>query len=100
MSENLIPIIGEILNNYDRELYEEAWKNFNGKIFDCERLNELKNFAGRGIVKIGLCNNEKCVEEVEKCGSVLGVNENNKNERKKCIVCGKKATEVVFGKTY
>lgn len=97
--ENLISTFEEILKNYDKEIFNEAWKNFNSKIFECNNLEELKNYIGKGIIKIGLCENQTCIEKIKNYGSVLGINI-NENITRKCIICKNEGKEFMIGKTY
>lgn len=96
-TENLIKMLTEILNEYDKELFQNAWKNFESKIFECDNLDKLKTLAGKGIIKIGLCNKEECIKKVEEYGSVLGI---DSNKKQKCIVCGNDGVYCTVGKTY
>ncbi len=85
-----------IFKDIDENLMKIAEEKFNKSNFNASNINELKNFAGKGIIKIGLCKNERCINEVENYVSVLGIEE----ERKECIVCGNEGKITYVGKTY
>jgi len=85
-----------IFKDIDENLMKIAEEKFNKSNFNTSNINELKNFAGKGIIKIGLCKNERCINEVENYVSVLGIEE----ERKECIVCGNEGKITYVGKTY
>ncbi len=88
--------IAEIFKDIDKNLRESADRKFNGAIFKANTIEEAKAQIGKGIIEIGLCQDEKCKNEIESYASVLGVEE----KEKKCIVCGKNGKVAYIGKTY
>ena len=82
---------------------KEASKNFDKNLVDVKSVEEMKKIVGKGIARAEFCSVEeagrKCAEEVEKetggkiRGTRIDVTEKAKG---KCVVCGKKATEIVY----
>ena len=94
---------------YNQRLLEKADKMFEGKIINCKTKEDLKKTINQGkIAKVNFCSTdkqaEKCAEYIEKqTGAEVRGTLANKNEKVsgKCIVCDKKATQVVYiGKSY
>jgi len=88
--------ISEIFKDIDKNLMENAVKKFNDSVFSANNIDEVKNLAGKGIIKIGLCNAQECIEKIKTNASVLGIEE----KEEKCIVCGKEGKVAYVGKTY
>lgn len=88
--------IEEIFKDIDKNLREHANRKFNEAIFKANTIEELKSYVGKGIIEIGLCENERCINEIDTYASVLGIEE----KKGRCIVCGKEGKVAYVGKTY
>ena len=86
-------------------LKKMAMKGFEGKIVDAKSVEEVKKIVGTGIARVNFCSvekdGEKCAEVIEKeTGGKIRGTRIDTNEKPfgngKCIVCGKKATQVVY----
>ncbi len=94
---------------FDERLKKNAEKMIDGKIMNCRKLEEIKKAVNSGkIARVNWCSLEetgiKCAEFIEKnIGAEVRGTLANKNEKPggKCIICHKKAGEVVYiGKSY
>ena len=89
---------------FDARLLKKADKMFNESIKDCRTKEEIKKaLENKKIARINFCsvekNGEECAEYVEKelLARVMGTKANKKEKtRGRCIVCGKKANEIVY----
>ncbi len=95
-----------LLNNMQNKLYENAEKLLKENQKQTQNKEEMLRFLKqKQIVKIQLCDSEKC-EEIIKSetagGKVLFIDPKNEPAKnKKCIICGKPANYWVYvGKTY
>jgi prolyl-tRNA synthetase len=86
-----------------KNLKDKAEKDFNNIIKDCKDLKEVKKVVGKGIARVEFCScdldGEKCAEKVEKetGGEIRGTRIDIEEKAKgKCIVCGKKANEIIY----
>ncbi len=95
--------------DFDKRLLEKADKSINGKIINCKTKQDLKKIINdKKIAKINFCSIEKqgesCAEIIEKemSAQVRGILANKKEKPSgNCIICGKKANEVVYvGRSY
>lgn len=84
-------------------LLKIAQKGFEGIVTTCKNVDEVKEVVGTGIAKAEFCScqkdGEKCAEMIEKetGGEIRGTRIDVEEEAKgDCIVCGKKATEVIY----
>jgi prolyl-tRNA synthetase len=103
---NLIFEIKKISADYDKNLVKEADSLFNNRIQDVSSKQELKNTLEAGkIARCGFCSvdkdGERCAEIIEKevLASVRGrklEKEVPKGKISRCIICNKKAKEVVY----
>jgi len=104
--KNLIKEIEKISQDYDRNLINNADKLFKEKIKDVNSKKDLKTALEAGkIARCGFCSTdmdgEKCAEVVEKeaLAKVRGkklIKEKPSGKTSKCIICNKKAKEVVY----
>jgi prolyl-tRNA synthetase len=97
--------IPKILEDIQKELYEKAEKELKDSIKKTEDKKELIKFIkDKKMVKVPLCNLEKC-EDVLKADTggakVLFIDSKESVKNKKCISCGKQADYFVYvGKSY
>ncbi|MFA5125566.1 MAG: proline--tRNA ligase [archaeon] len=84
-------------------LKKQAMKSFEGLIKDVKTIEDIKNIVGTGIARANFCSVEKdgtpCAEVIEKetGGKVRGTRgDTNENPIGNCVICGKKATKVVY----
>ena len=105
MSES-IKKLGE---EYDARLLVNADKFFSDKIMDCKDKPKVKEALDSGkIARFNFCSSEekgaKCAEFVEKelQARVMGTRADLQEKASgKCLICGEKATAVVYaGKSY
>ena len=88
----------------DERLREKADDNFKKSIVDCNSLDDIKNaLKNQKIARCDFCSvdskGEKCASIIERklIAFVRGVRHDKKEKAKgKCVVCGKKAGEVVY----
>jgi len=104
--KGLIKQIESISKSYDKNLLKQAELVFKNRIQDVSNKEELKTALEIGkIARCGFCSvekeGEKCAETIEKetqakiRGTKL-IKEIPKDKLTKCIICGKKAKEVVY----
>jgi len=104
--KNLLDYIEKTSQSYDKNLIKKADELFKRRIEEVSSKSELKTALESGkIVRCGFCSvdkkGEKCAEYVEKetGAKVRGKRlkkEIPKGKTEKCIICGKKAAEVVY----
>jgi len=101
--------IKAFLKEHDERLIKKSSKLFEGKIINANSEKEIKEILDeRKIARVHWCSTEKeglpCAEKIEKeTGAEIRGTLATKNEKAsgKCVVCGKKATQVVYvGKSY
>jgi prolyl-tRNA synthetase len=98
--------IPKLLDEMQRELYENAEKLLKANIVKTERKEEmLKQLKNKKIVIVPMCKSQKCEEalKAESSGAkVLFLDpENSSVKDKKCVICSKKADYWAYvGKTY
>ena len=88
----------------DERLKKRADNNFKKSIVDCKNEEEIRNaLKNRKIARCCFCfvdkRGEKCAEVIEKKlnAFVRGVRHDKREKAKgKCVICGKKAEEVVY----
>jgi prolyl-tRNA synthetase len=90
----------------DKNIIKQAEKLFENHIVDAGNKEELKKaLENKKIARVGFCSvamdGEKCAEVIEKetLATVRGTNlqkETPKGKTEKCVICGKKAKEVVY----
>ncbi len=105
--KNVVKAVEKEGRALSRNLISKADKEFNGSIVNVKKFSDLKKFKGK-IARANFCSiskeGEKCAEKIEKesLASVRGIKVDKKEKANgKCIVCGKKASEVVYiGKSY
>jgi len=89
---------------FDKRLISKADNLMKGKIINCKTTTELKKAMKDGkIARVNFCSidkqGEKCAGKIEKeTGAEIRGTLANKNEKASgnCIICNKKATEVVY----
>ena len=99
----------ELGKKFDKSLLKKADKIMDGKIINCKTKEEISKVIESGkIAKVNWCSVEsegtKCAEKIEKemIAEIRGTLENSQEKSHgKCIVCNKKANEIVYiGKSY
>ncbi len=94
---------------FDLRLIKKADKFSNGRIINCNSIEEIKNaLENKKLARIEFCSTKKegikCAGKIEKKtgGNVRGTLANKKEiPDGNCVVCNKKATQVVYvGKSY
>ncbi len=75
---------------------ERAKKRFRDGFHTVGGLDEIRDHAGKGILRVGWCGNKECANSIEEYVDILSVNE----ERAVCVVCGSEGVEVLAAKTY
>ncbi|MEK6874040.1 MAG: proline--tRNA ligase [Nanoarchaeota archaeon] len=103
--KDLLKYIEKTSKDIDKNLTEQADKLFDNNILNAKSKSEIKKIIGSGkIARCGFCSinksGEKCAEIIEKeiSASVRGKNLENEKPKstEKCIICGKKADEIVY----
>ena len=101
--EELIKFIDKTSKEIDANLTRQADSLFRGKVVDVKNQQELKEVVDAGkIARCGFCSigkeGEKCAEVVEKkiLAEVRGRKLEGEKAAGKCVVCGKKAQEIVY----
>ena len=104
-----LPKIKKLGDEFDKRLKEKADKFMKDKIVNCKTKTDLKKaLENKKIARVEFCSvekdGEKCAEYVEKNmnAEIRGTLANKREKPSgKCIICNKKATEVVYvGKSY
>jgi prolyl-tRNA synthetase len=105
LEKDLIKEIKKQGKEISENLKNNALKNFEGLIKDVNNIEEVKKIVGKGIARANFCSTESdgenCAEIVEKetGGKIRGTRIDVEEKiigTGKCIVCGKKATKVVY----
>ena len=95
--------------DFDERLRKKADAFANSKLVKCKTKEQLKKALNEGnVARVEWCSTDnlgvKCAEQAEKLFSadVRGTMANKKEKPEgKCIICGKKANEVVYiGRSY
>ncbi len=103
--KDLLKEIAKEGKDVSENLKNTAQKSFEGLIKDVKNIEEIKSIVGTGIARANFCSTEKdgekCAEIVEKetGGKIRGTRIDTKDKLigdGKCVVCGKKATQVVY----
>jgi prolyl-tRNA synthetase len=99
---SLVKVIEKEGKDLSKNLISKADKEFKGNIVDVKDYKDLMKFNGK-IARVNFCSvdkdGEKCAAKIEKeaLASVRGTRIDKKEKASgKCIVCGKKAKEVVY----
>ena len=105
--KDLIDYIEKTSKDYDKNLLAKADSIFKSKIIDVSNFDELKSAIENGkVARAGFCSvdkeGEKCAVKIEKefaRTKVRGTKlekEKPSGKTSKCVICGKKAKEVVY----
>jgi prolyl-tRNA synthetase len=104
--KDLLKFIEKTSIEIDKNLIKQADHLFDNSIVDVKNKQELKQAIEQGkIARVGFCScekqGEKCAEIVEKeiSASIRGTKlekETPKGKTEKCVICGKKASSVVY----
>jgi len=102
--DDLIKRVKDSLNVIFLDLKEKAESNLINGTNEAKSKEEMKKLVKKGFVKVPFCSIKtgiKCAEKVEKeigaeiRGKLFGIKEKPK-PKDKCIICGKKAKEIVY----
>lgn len=102
--KDVLKTIEKISKEFTKNLIKKADKIFKGKIKDAKNINEVKKIIKDGaIARCNFCSvdkdGEKCAEIIEKetGAEVRGTRLDEKETASgKCVICGKKANEIVY----
>jgi prolyl-tRNA synthetase len=106
--KDFLKTIENIAREYDFNLTNQADKLFEGRIKDAKHMKELVKLIESGnVVRCGFCSvgkdGAKCAEKLNEASGadVRGTKLEKEKIHGECIVCGKKANEVVYvGRSY
>ena len=104
--ENLEKEIPTILEEMQKEMYQQAKEFLENHIFTATTLEEMKKIAKEniGFIKAMWCGDKACEEEIKAATEGFGsrcIPEKREQISTKCICCGKEAKEmVIWGKSY
>jgi len=105
LEKDLIKAVENSGKELSENLKKTALSDFEGLIKDVKSIEEIKQIVGKGIARANFCSVGKdavnCAEIVEKetGGKIRGTRIDVKDKLigdGKCVVCGKKATKVVY----
>jgi len=103
--KDLLTEVKKMGKDLSENLKKSALHSFEGLIKDVKGIEDVKKIVGTGIARANFCSVEKdgeaCAEIVEKetGGKIRGTRIDTKEKLigdGKCVVCGKKAKEIVF----
>jgi prolyl-tRNA synthetase len=103
--KDLVKEVAKQGKELSENLKSKSEKDFKSIIKDCKSISETKKVVGKGIARVCFCScnkdSESCAKiiETETGGEIRGtrIDINEKpSEKDTCIVCGKKATEIVY----
>ncbi|MCY0858981.1 MAG: proline--tRNA ligase [Sulfolobaceae archaeon] len=101
----MVDEIKKLFEKIDKDLKENAWKEFNSRIrymSDLQKAKELLNAEG-GIIEVPWCGDNSCGLKIQEItdSRVLGEPDEKKEVNDKCPVCGRQAKTVLrIAKTY
>jgi prolyl-tRNA synthetase len=88
--------ISELLKEIEDSMRGKARERFDSRQYTADTLVDFRDKAGKGIVTVGWCGNNKCAKPIDETGTILTL----LNEEADCIVCGKKGRKIRVAKTY
>ncbi len=108
LEKDFTSYVKKIMSTYDTNLRKQADSLLEGRIKNVKTMNELKEAIESGaIVRAPFCSIEKegsaCADKITEAtgGQVRGKKLDNEKASGNCIICGKKAHEVVYiGRSY
>ena len=104
--EELEKRIPEILDDMQKDMYNNAKEFLDNHIYKATDLNEMKEIGEKniGFIKAMWCGNPECEDEIKAATGGYGsrcMPEEQEHISDKCICCGKEAKHmVVWGKSY
>ena len=95
--ENLLNYIDIKLKQEEKILYSKSIKFMDQNIVSYKNIKDIINNEIKGIIKIPLCNSEKCGIEIEKLSklTLLG-NDLENNNIDQCIICKKNTNHIFY----
>lgn len=102
---NMVDEVKKLMEEIDKSLKENAWKEFNSRIRYMTNLQEVKESLEKegGIVEVPWCGDNSCGLKIQELTNsrVLGEPEIPKQVNDKCPVCGRPSKTVLrLAKTY
>jgi prolyl-tRNA synthetase len=101
--KDLGSVLKDIRENYTKDLSNKQQQKFKDYVVDCDSIAEIKKAVdNKKMVRAGMCSigleSAKCAEIIEKetDAFVRGKKVGEANIKKKCVACGKDATETVY----
>ncbi len=101
--KDLTKYIEKVSKESGKNLIKKADKIFDSKIKQTKNIEEIKKVIQEGaIARCDFCSIDKegtpCAEIIEKKAEakVRGIKLTNEKPKGKCVICGKKATKVVY----
>lgn len=97
--DDIIRVIGTMLNDVQKNLFEKAKTFLNDNISSAESIEEFNKHlsAKPGFIKIHWCGKQKCEDELrDKTKTTPRCIPLDQSDRGKCIVCGEKTDTVIY----
>ncbi len=92
--------VSKLLNDIQQNLYNKALARQNSLTFEATTLDQVRNIMNTqpGFIKAMWCGDETCELKMKEINGIKArcILENHKHIHDKCIVCGKKAKELVL----
>jgi len=98
--EKVVSVVKKTMKDMTQDMKERAWQWLNEHVYRVDRLEEANRLLKKraGIVEVPWCDNEDCGRKLEEevNARVLGTPTDLKESVVgKCVVCGKKAKDIV-----
>ncbi len=102
---NLVPKIRELLSSIQSNLYDRAYQRLKKMTREVDSYEAMKNILAdkKGFVIAHWCGGQKCESKIknETMATIRCIPFEQKQEKRKCIICGKEtSTKVIFAKAY
>lgn len=103
--DNLEDAVEEQLERVRNDMYEKALKNREGKTYEANSLDEVKEIADSkpGFIRAMWCGDPACEEKLKEVAGVSSrcIPFGHEHEHGACVCCGKPAEKLVYwGKAY
>lgn len=102
--KNLVSEIKKNLDNMQKEMLEKSAKRLKDNIEETENSEEIAKIVNSGkIAKIYWCEDGKCFDKIKSLGEGLDLfgSDIGKHKEAKCVICGKKTTNMAYvGNSY
>ncbi|OFV68703.1 MAG: Prolyl-tRNA synthetase, class IIa, prokaryotic-type [Candidatus Syntrophoarchaeum caldarius] len=97
-SDKILDGIKEAFEEITESIQQAAEKSFRSRITGCSTLEEVETALKRGVARIYWCGNPECGHEIEDQLdlSILGLSEEEKEDRGPCIICSKSDARVSY----